>query len=114
MDEGALEWLAQREFEQPERRIALEEMISAIRQAQERIERLEQAIQAAVRTGRWPRWSPLSWHCAASIWSGGGFVGGAGRSLGFPTAPEVMGYVGMGYGELDRRCDQAWPDHQIG
>ena len=47
-----MEWLAQQKFEQPERRMVFEEMIFAIRQAQERVARLEQAIRAAV-----PDWS---------------------------------------------------------
>src|SRR5467141_1242844 len=48
-----MNWLASQKFEQPERSIVCEEMMFAIRQAQERLERLEQAIRAAV-----PDWSP--------------------------------------------------------
>jgi transposase len=47
-----LGWLASQKLEHPEQRIAFEEMLLAVRQAQERIERLEQAIRAAV-----PDWS---------------------------------------------------------
>src|SRR5215470_1045047 len=47
-----MRWLASQKFEHPEQRIAFEEMLLAVRQAQERIERLEQAIRAAV-----PDWS---------------------------------------------------------
>ena len=36
-----MNWLASQKFEQPERRIVFEEMMFAIRQAQERVERLE-------------------------------------------------------------------------
>src|SRR5207247_989615 len=47
-----MSWLASRRFEHSEQRIAFAEMLLAIRQAAERIERLEQAIRAAV-----PDWS---------------------------------------------------------
>ena len=47
-----MNWLASQKFEQPEQRIVFEEMMFAIRQAQERVERLEQAVRAAV-----PEWS---------------------------------------------------------
>lgn len=45
-------WLASQRFDHAERRLAFEEMMLAIRQAHERLERLEQAIRAAV-----PDWS---------------------------------------------------------
>ena len=41
-------WLASLKLEHLEQRIAFEEMLFALRQALERIERLEQAIRAAV------------------------------------------------------------------
>jgi hypothetical protein len=41
-------WLASQKLEDAEHRIAFEEMLLAMRQAQERIERLEQAIRVAV------------------------------------------------------------------
>ena len=46
------DWLASLKLEHREQRIAFEEMLLAVRQAQERIERLEQAIRDAV-----PDWS---------------------------------------------------------
>ena len=46
------DWLASQKLEYAEHRIAFEEMLLAMRQAQERIERLEQAIRMAV-----PDWS---------------------------------------------------------
>jgi hypothetical protein len=49
---GWQENVDQSAYELPERRIVFEEMMFAIRQAQERVERLEQAICAAV-----PEWS---------------------------------------------------------
>ena len=45
-------WIASQKLDYPEHRIVLEEMMLAVRQAQERLERLEQAIAAAV-----PDWS---------------------------------------------------------
>src|SRR6266576_7370715 len=47
-----MNWLASQTFDYPEQRIAFEEMMLAIRQAQERLDRLEQAIRGAV-----PDWS---------------------------------------------------------
>ena len=47
-----MNWLASQKLEHPEQRIAFEELMLAVRQAQERLERLEQAIRAAV-----PDWS---------------------------------------------------------
>jgi len=43
-----MNWLASQKFEHAEQRIAFEEMLLAVRQAQERIARLEQAIRTAV------------------------------------------------------------------
>lgn len=47
-----MRWLASQKLERPEQRIAFEEMLLGVRQAAERIERLEQAIRATV-----PDWS---------------------------------------------------------
>jgi len=47
-----MSWLASQKLEYLEQRIAFEEMMLAVRQAQERLDRLEQAIRAAV-----PDWS---------------------------------------------------------
>ena len=47
-----MNWLTSQKLEHAEQRIAFEEMLLAVRQAQERIARLEQAIRAAV-----PDWS---------------------------------------------------------
>jgi transposase len=95
-----MEWLAQQKFEQPERRMAFEEMMFAIRQAQERVARLEQAIRAAV-----PDWSLAKMVTAFMALRGIDLVSAAdllaelGDLSRFPTAPEVMGYVGMGCSE---------------
>src|ERR1700736_5408306 len=47
-----MNWLASQKLDYPEQRLVFEEMMLAVRQAQERLERLEQAIRAAV-----PDWS---------------------------------------------------------
>ena len=95
-----MNWLASQKFEQPERRIVFEEMMFAIRQAQERVERLEQAIRAAV-----PEWSLAEMVTTFMAFRGIDLVSSAGllAELGelsrFPTAPELMGYVGLGCSE---------------
>jgi transposase len=47
-----MSWIASQKLDHPEHRIVLEEMMLAVRQAQGRLERLEQAVAAAV-----PDWS---------------------------------------------------------
>ena len=95
-----MNWLASQKFEQPERRIVLEEMMFAIRQAQERVERLEQAIRAAV-----PEWSLAETVTALmalrgiDLTSSAGLLAELGDLSRFPTAPEVMGYLGLGCSE---------------
>jgi transposase len=91
------QWLEKQKFEQPERRIVLEELMFAIRQAQERVARLEQAVRAAV-----PEWSLTNTVTALMAFRGIDLVSAAAllAELGdlsrFATAPEVMGYVGLG------------------
>ena len=52
-----MSWLAGQKLEHLEQRLALEEMLLAVRQAADRVQRLEQAIRAGrCRTGRWRRW----------------------------------------------------------
>jgi transposase len=43
-----LNWLTSQKLEHPEQRIAFEELLLAVRQAKERIERLEQAMRESV------------------------------------------------------------------
>src|SRR5215468_1305182 len=47
-----MNWLMQQKLDQREQRIALEELLGAVRQESERVERLEQAIRDAT-----PEWS---------------------------------------------------------
>jgi transposase len=95
-----MNWLASQKFEQPERRIVFEEMMFAIRQAQERVERLEPAIRAAV-----PDWSLAKVVTALMALRGIDLISATGllAELGdlsrFQTAPEPMGYLGMGSSE---------------
>lgn len=95
-----MQWLASRKFEQPERRIVLEEMILAMRQGQERIERLEQEIRGAI-----PEWSLARMVTAFMAFRGIDLISAAvllaelGDLSRFPTAPEAMGYLGMGCSE---------------
>ena len=95
-----MNWLASQKFEQPERRIVFEEMMFAIRQAQERVERLEPAIRAAV-----PDWSLAKVVTALMALRGIDLISATGllAELGdlsrFQTAPELMGYLGMGCSE---------------
>ena len=95
-----MNWLASQKFEQPERSIVCEEMMFAIRQAQERVERLEQAIRAAV-----PDWSLAKVVTALmalrgiDLISATGLLAEFGDLSRFRTAPELMGYLGMGCSE---------------
>ena len=95
-----MNWLASQSFEESERGIVFAEMMFAIRQAQERVERLEQAIGAAV-----PEWSLAEMVTAFMAFRGIDLVSATcllaelGDLTRFPTAPEVMGYVGLGCSE---------------
>jgi transposase len=95
-----MNWLARQTFEQPERDIVFQEMISAIRQAQERVERLAHEIRDAV-----PNWS-LAKHVTGlmafrgiDLISAADLLAELGDLSRFPTAPEVMGWVGLGVSE---------------
>jgi transposase len=63
-----MSWLASQKFEFAEQRLVFEEMMLGMRQAQERLARLEERPSALpCPTGRWPRWSRRCWRCAGSI-----------------------------------------------
>jgi transposase len=109
-----MNWLASQKFEQPERSIVCEEMMFAIRQAQERVERLEQAIRAAV-----PDWSLAKVVTALMALRGIDLISATGllAELGdlsrFQTAPKADGISRHGvFGEFNRRYDQARSHHQ--
>jgi transposase len=89
-------WLASQKLEYAEHRIAFEEMLLAMRQAQERIERLEQAIRLAV-----PDWSLAEVVTALMALRGIDFISATaflaeiGDLSRFPTPRELMGYLGL-------------------
>jgi transposase len=89
-------WLASQKLEHVEQRIAFEEMLFALRQAQERIARLEQAICAAV-----PDWSLAEVVTAVmamrgfDLISASAFLAEIGDLSRFQTPRELMGYLGL-------------------
>jgi transposase len=89
-------WLASQKLEHREQRIVFEEMLLAVRQAQERIERLEQAIRAAV-----PDWSLAEMVTALmamrgiDLISATAFLAEIGDLSRFQTPRELMGYLGL-------------------
>ena len=91
-----MNWLASQRFEHPEQRLVFEEMMLAIRQAEERVERLEQAIGAAV-----PDWSlsklvtALMAMRGIDMISASALLAETGDLSRFQTAPEFMGYLGL-------------------
>jgi transposase len=91
-----MNWLASQKLEYLEQRIAFEEMILAVRQAQERLERLEQAVHAAV-----PDWSLAEVVTALMAMRGMGLISAAtflaeiGDLSRFQTPSELMGYLGL-------------------
>jgi transposase len=105
-----INWLASQKLEHAEQRIAFEEMLLAVRQAAERIARLEQAIRAAV-----PDWSLAQVVTALiamrgfDLVSATAFLAEIGDLSRFPTARELMGYLGLvpsehSTGEKVKRC----------
>jgi transposase len=91
-----MSWLAGQKLEYPEQRIAFEEMLLAIRQAQERIARLEQAIRVAV-----PDWSLFEVVTALiamrgiDLISASAFLAEIGDLARFQTPRELMAYLGL-------------------
>jgi len=89
-------WLLGQKIEHPEQRIVFEEMLLAVRQARERIARLEQAIRAAV-----PDWSlaevvtALMAMRGLDLVSASAFLAEIGDLSRFRTARELMGYLGL-------------------
>lgn len=91
-----MNWLASQKLEHSEQRIAFEEMMLAVRQAQERIERLEQAIRAAL-----PDWSLAELVTALmamrgiDLVSATTFLAEIGDLSRFQTPRELMAYLGL-------------------
>ncbi len=91
-----MSWLASQKLEYREQRLAFEEMMLAARQAQERLERLEQAIRTAV-----PDWSlaevvtALMAMRGIDLISAAGFLAEIGDLSRFRTPSELMAYLGL-------------------
>jgi transposase len=91
-----MNWLVGQKLEHAEQRIAFEEMLLAVRQAQERVVRLEQAISAAV-----PDWSlaevvtALMAMRGLDLISATTFLAEIGDLSRFATARDLMGYLGL-------------------
>lgn len=89
-------WLASQKFEYAEQRLVFEEMMLAIRQAQDRLERLEQAIRIAV-----PDWSLAEVVEALMAMRGVGLIAAAtllaeiGDLSRFRTPQQLMAYLGL-------------------
>ena len=89
-------WLMGQKLDHREQRIAFEEMLQAVREAQERITRLDQAIRAAV-----PDWSLAQAVTALmalrglDLVSATIFLAEIGDLTRFATARELMGYLGL-------------------
>lgn len=91
-----MNWLASQKLAYPEQRLAFEETMLAVRQAQERLGRLEQAIRAAV-----PDWSLAELVTALMAMRGidliaaATFVAEIGDLSRFQTPRELMAYLGL-------------------
>ncbi len=91
-----MNWLANQKLDHAEQRIAFEEMLLAVREAQERVARLEQAIRAAL-----PDWSLAETVTALmamrgfDLVSASAFLAEMGDLSRFATARELMGYLGL-------------------
>jgi transposase len=91
-----MSWLASQKLAYPEQRIAFEELMLAMRQAQERLERLEQAIRTAV-----PDWSLAELVTALMAMRGIDLIAAAtllaeiGDLSRFQTPRELMAFLGL-------------------
>jgi transposase len=91
-----MNWLASQTFEHPEQRIAFEELLLAVRQAQERVERLEEAVRLAV-----PEWSLAEVVVALMAMRGidlvtaTAFLAEIGDLSRFRTPRQLMAYLGL-------------------
>jgi transposase len=103
-----MSWIASQKLDYPEHRIVLEEMMLAVRQAQERLGRLEQAIAAAV-----PDWSLAPVVTALMAMRGIDLISAAtllaeiGDLSRFQTPRELMAYLGLVPSE-DSTGDEIW------
>jgi transposase len=93
---GHMNWLMQQKLEHREQRIAFEELLGAVRQESDRVERLEQAIRDAV-----PEWSLAEVVAALQAMRGIDLVVAVtvlaeiGDLSRFQSPRELMGYLGL-------------------
>jgi transposase len=91
-----IRWLLSQKFDYPEQRLVFEEMMLAMRQAQERLVRLQEAISAAL-----PEWSLAPYVTALMAMRGMDLIAAAtllaeiGDLTRFQTANELMAYLGL-------------------
>jgi transposase len=91
-----MNWLASQKFDYPQQRFVFEEMMLAVRQAQERLTRLEEAIRGAV-----PEWSLAAVVTGLMAMRGIDVISAAtllaeiGDLSRFRTPHELMGYLGL-------------------
>jgi transposase len=91
-----MNWLASQKFDYPQQRFVFEEMMLAMRQAQERLTRLEEAIRGAV-----PEWSLAAVVTGLMAMRGIDVISAAtllaeiGDLSRFRTPHELMGYLGL-------------------
>jgi|SRR5215471_1711779 transposase len=91
-----MKWLASQKFEYPQQRFVFEEMMLAVRQAQERLARLEEAIRGAV-----PEWSLAAVVTALMAMRGIDVIAAAtllaeiGDLSRFRTPHALMAYLGL-------------------
>jgi transposase len=89
-------WIASQKLEHPQQRLVLEEMMLAMRQAQERLQRLEQAIAAAV--GEWSLAEVVTALMAMrgiDLISAATLLAEIGDLSRFRTPSELMAYLGL-------------------
>ena len=91
-----MSWLASQKFDYPEQRLVFEEMMLGVRQALERLERMEQAIRAAV-----PDWSlaevvtGLMAMRGLDVISAATLLAEIGDLSRFQTPQQLMAYLGL-------------------
>jgi len=91
-----LSWLASQKFDYPEQRLVFEEMMLAVRQGLERLERMEQAIRVAV-----PDWSLAEVVTGVmamrglDLISAATFLAEIGDLSRFQTPQQLMAYLGL-------------------
>lgn len=91
-----MNWLASQKLDHAEQRIAFEEMLLAVRQAQERIVRLEQAIRTAVKD--WSLCEVVTALMALrglDLISASALLAELGDLTRFQTPRQLMGYLGL-------------------